>query len=136
MTPGGIPRNSTLKMEDPLQRINAAIIDGRCRTPRYIQKQLKTLHSALVQESSNLHQAIVKDTGCSSAEAWLEIHMTVQAVRELYEAIDFKDCLQKEYSIAHTGNAISIEGSLMELPTLFHASLIGSIHTFNRQPLQ
>lgn len=69
-------------MSDPLQGNSAAIIDGQCRTPRYIQKQLPTLHGALVQESSNLQQAIVKDTGYHLAKIWFEIHMVVQTVKD------------------------------------------------------
>jgi acyl-CoA reductase-like NAD-dependent aldehyde dehydrogenase len=91
----------TFKMTQPLQRIKAAIIDGRCRTPRYIQKQLLILHDALIRAAPSIHQAILKDTGWSSSEAWFEIHMTLQAIKEQYGAINFDDCLLQEFSIAH-----------------------------------
>ena len=88
-------------MTSPLQRIKAAIIDGRCREPRYIQKQLLTLHDALVREAAKCHEAIIRDTGCSSSEAWFEVHMTVQAIKHQYGTINFHDCLEQEYSLAH-----------------------------------
>jgi len=86
-------------MTSPLQRIKAGIIDGRCRTPRYIQKQLLILHDALAYATPSFHEAIISDTECSSAEAWFEIHMTLHAVKQQYGSINFDDCLQQEYSI-------------------------------------
>lgn len=94
-------------MTSPLQRIKAAIIDGRCREPRYIQKQLLTLHDALVREAAKCHEAIIRDTGCSSSEAWFEVHLTVQAIKHQYGTIDFRDCLEQEYSLAHSRNNTS-----------------------------
>lgn len=85
---------------EPLQRIEAAIIDGRCRTPRYIQKQLFALHNALSCAVTSFHQAIVKDMGFSDGEAWFEINMTMQAVKHQYEMINFNDYVKVEYSIA------------------------------------
>lgn len=94
-------------MTSPLERIKAAVIDGRCREPRYIQKQLLNLHDALVREAAKCHEAIIRDTGCSLSEAWFEVHMTVQAIKHQYGMIDFHGCLEQEYSIAHGRNNTS-----------------------------
>lgn len=89
------------RMVTSLERIQAAVIDGRARTPRYIQKQLFNLHTALVSASATIHAAIVQDSGNSSAETWLEIHQTLQAVRDQYSAIELSEVLNAEYSIAN-----------------------------------
>ena len=88
-------------MDESLQRLAAAVVDGRCRTPRYIQHQLRVLHDDLVSSTGRLHQAIQKDTGCSSGEAWFEIHMTIQAVKRQYGTMILGKCLENEYRIAN-----------------------------------
>lgn len=88
-------------MVTSLERVQAAVVDGRARTPRYIQKQLSILHNALVNASEKIHTAIVQDSAQSSAETWLEIHQTLQAVKDQYSSINFTEFLVAEYSIAN-----------------------------------
>lgn len=87
-------------MADSFHRIRASVIEGRSRTPRYIQTQLVRLHEALQKSQSSIRQAIEQDNGYSSAEVDTEIYVTFHALRQEYESFDFPKFLEDEYSTA------------------------------------
>lgn len=83
-----------------VSRIASADIDGRARSPRYIQRQLSRLHEALTSQISALHAAIVTDSGVDPAEAEVELFLAVQAVKSQYANIGVPKMLADEYSVA------------------------------------
>jgi acyl-CoA reductase-like NAD-dependent aldehyde dehydrogenase len=87
-------------MDSQIQRIHSAVIDGRAQNPRYIQKQLSQLYKALQKARPVIHDAICQDSGYSSAEADTEIYLAINAVKQQYEAINFRKFIDQEYSIA------------------------------------
>ncbi|RMZ77477.1 hypothetical protein DV738_g4397, partial [Chaetothyriales sp. CBS 135597] len=87
-------------MSTSLDRIEAAIIDGRARTPRYIQKQLQALYSALLRSLTPIQQAIAQETGYSSTEIWLETNQALEEVKEQFSKIKLDDFLEQEYRVA------------------------------------
>lgn len=86
-----------------IRRVQAAVVDGRCRNVRYRQKQLEALHNGLLDKASVLCLAAIKDN-CGktsiSAEVEAEFCMAMDAVRYFYEGLDFEGELKKEYSVA------------------------------------
>lgn len=85
-----------------LQRIDAAVIDGRAQAPRFVQKQLTQLYDTLQKGQSSIRDAIIRDTGCSTAEVETEMYLTFKAVKQEYEAINFQKAIEQEYSLAHS----------------------------------
>ncbi|RMD44991.1 hypothetical protein DV735_g76, partial [Chaetothyriales sp. CBS 134920] len=87
-------------MSTSLDRIEAAIIDGRARTPRYIQKQLQALYNALLQSLTPIQEAIAQETGYSPTEIWLETNQVLGEVKEQFSKIKLDHFLEQEYSIS------------------------------------
>ena len=87
-------------MSSQLKRIQAAIIDGRAQTPRFIQKQLAKLHEVLVEHSTAIKSAIKNDSSWGDAEAEVEYFLTLDAVRQAFSSLDFSTALTEEYSLA------------------------------------
>ena len=87
-------------MSPQLKRIQAAVIDGRAQTPRFIQKQLTKLHEALVKHSADFKNAIKNDSNLLDVEAEVEYFLTLDAVRQAYSSVDFSKALANEYSLA------------------------------------
>jgi acyl-CoA reductase-like NAD-dependent aldehyde dehydrogenase len=84
---------------------SASNIDGRARTPRYIQNQLQALHSALLQNVSEIHQAIASSSQVTPAEVGIEYYLALSVVKEQYASIDFDQMLEEEYRIANRKDA-------------------------------
>ncbi|KAF2158259.1 hypothetical protein K461DRAFT_265028 [Myriangium duriaei CBS 260.36] len=83
-------------MPADISHIEAAVIDGRARSPRFIQKQLRALHDALIRSLTDIQ--IVGDQG--SNEAWTEIAITLKAVKNDYASVNLTHILEQEYSLA------------------------------------
>lgn len=84
----------------PSTTIESAAVDGRARTPRFIQRQLANLHKAITTNAKIIQDAIIADTNIRSREAQLEIHLTVRVVKDLYDNFSVEEALSKEYRIA------------------------------------
>ncbi|RDL31060.1 Uncharacterized protein BP5553_09849 [Venustampulla echinocandica] len=94
-------------MTGQVQRVLSAVIDGRAQTPRYIQKQLAQLYDALQKAKPAIHNAIRHDTEYSSAEADSEIFLAMKVVKQQYEAFNWEEFLDQEYSLAHSKDNLS-----------------------------
>lgn len=81
-------------------RIVSAQIDGRSRSPRYIQHQLSRLHESLTSHATALLNAITADSGADLVEAEIEFSLAVGAVRNRYCAFDVPRAIDDEYSVA------------------------------------
>jgi acyl-CoA reductase-like NAD-dependent aldehyde dehydrogenase len=85
----------------PSTTIESAAVDGRARTPRFIQRQLANLHKAITANAKTIQDAIIADTNIQSREAQLEIYLTVRVVRDLYDSFSVEEALSKEYRVAN-----------------------------------
>ena len=88
-------------MSNSTDRIQAAHIDGRARTPRYIQEQLGRLHKILAKNYKSICQAVKKDSGISSTEVAIEYYLSLASVKAQYGSIYLKQVLDEEYSLAN-----------------------------------
>ncbi|KAL2025257.1 hypothetical protein VTO58DRAFT_103482 [Aureobasidium pullulans] len=84
----------------PSTSIESAAIDGRARTPRFIQRQLANLHKAITTNAKIIQDAIVADTSMKLREAQLEIHLSISVVKELYDNFSVEEALSQEYRVA------------------------------------
>ncbi|THX28909.1 aldehyde dehydrogenase PutA [Aureobasidium pullulans] len=84
----------------PSTSIESAAIDGRARTPRFIQRQLANLHKAITTNAKIIQDAIVADTSVKLREAQLEIHLSISVVKELYDNFSVEEALSQEYRVA------------------------------------
>ncbi|KAB5563073.1 Aldehyde/histidinol dehydrogenase [Coniochaeta sp. 2T2.1] len=84
-----------------LERIQAAVIDGRTENIRFRQGQLQSLHQTLREEASSICRALVQDSSSSVAEAETEFCLAMDAVRHFYDSLDFDKELEDEYKVAN-----------------------------------
>ena len=86
--------------QDPtIQRLRAAITDGRTANVRYRQKELQNLHVALTENADSIADAISKDTGATSAEVEAEIFLTLDSLRSSYDGLHFEKEMKDEYAV-------------------------------------
>ncbi|KIW99955.1 uncharacterized protein Z518_10883 [Rhinocladiella mackenziei CBS 650.93] len=88
-------------MADSFHRIRASVIEGRARTPRYIQRQLLLLHNTLQKSLPAIRTAIRRETNYTPAEIDVEIYLTFKMLKREYESLDLSKFLEDEYSLAH-----------------------------------
>jgi hypothetical protein len=89
-----------------IDRLRAATIDGRTDNVRYRQNQLQSLHATLRNNVEKILSAISEDVGSShlqdnNSEASCEFYLASNAIRRLYESLDFKQSLKDEYQVAN-----------------------------------
>lgn len=92
-------------MSSSISRVVASNIDGRARTPRYIQNQLQALHSSLLKNASETRQAISSSNNYTPAEVSIEYYLAVSLVKDQYASIDFDQMMEEEYRIANGKDA-------------------------------
>ena len=92
-------------MASAIKRINAACIDGRAQTPRYIQQQLMRLHDVLVENASEIRDAIRKDSHHTTTEIDVEYYLALQCVKDQYSQINVERCIEEEYHLAKSINS-------------------------------
>jgi acyl-CoA reductase-like NAD-dependent aldehyde dehydrogenase len=88
------------KMSAPFSRLLAAEIDGRTQTIRYRQLQLRKLHSVLIANKSEVRNAIIADSGHTTAEADIEFLLAVSELKKHYLSLNLEQSLEEEYSVA------------------------------------
>lgn len=87
-----------------MDRLRAAVIDGRSENIRYRQNQLQSLHAALQSKADNICSAILQDYPAgihSEAEVEAEYCHTMSAVKQFYASLDFEQSLKDEYLLAN-----------------------------------
>lgn len=105
-----------------MDRLRGAVIDGRTRNIRYRQDELQNLHSALCVNSTNIKNAIVIDSSCSIEVAERVFFLTMDAVRQSYNTLNFDRSLKEEYKVRHGENNLtrSVELGLLVLRPTRH----------------
>jgi acyl-CoA reductase-like NAD-dependent aldehyde dehydrogenase len=88
-------------MSDAIKRINAACIDGRAQTPRYIQQQLLRLHDILVENAKHIRDAIRSDSHHTASEAEVEYYLALQSVKDQYLQLNVERAIKEEYHLAN-----------------------------------
>jgi aldehyde dehydrogenase (NAD+) len=88
-----------------IANLQATALTARCHNVFFRQKQLKSLHDTLRNNTSSLKDAIKRDSRVSDAEATTEVALALDVVKSHYDSIDPKDELKKEYRISNGTNA-------------------------------
>jgi len=88
-----------------LQRIESGNVDGRARSPRYIQNQLTSLYNVLVANKQELREALSSAEDVTEVEVELELHLALDTVRQAYNRFDFEAEIAAEYSVARGEDA-------------------------------
>ncbi|KAJ5833648.1 hypothetical protein N7474_001959 [Penicillium riverlandense] len=79
--------------------VQSAWIEGRLENVLQRQKELAGLHAALKNHRSGLIAAFSKDLCASEAGTSEEIELSLDAVKRLYEQLDFPSALARERSV-------------------------------------
>lgn len=85
--------------------LQATALTGRCDNAFFRQKQLKSLHDALRQDSNTIKDAIKADTRVSEQEATTEVALALELVKEYYSSINQAKEREQEYRVANGKNA-------------------------------
>ena len=86
-------------------RLRAAAIDERLLNPITRQEYLGRLLKAVQSNSEALCDAVIADQNISSAEATVELYLTLSIVRAHFLAINPEKELEDEYCIAYGKDA-------------------------------
>jgi acyl-CoA reductase-like NAD-dependent aldehyde dehydrogenase len=89
-------------MSNATKRINAARIDGRAQSPRYIQQQLLRLHEVLVENAKDIRDAIRSDSHHTSGEIEVEYYLALQTVKDQYLQLNVERLIEEEYNLANS----------------------------------
>lgn len=92
-------------MSNSVQRVLNAAIEGQAQTPRFIQKQLSKLHTALVKDGSTIRSAINSDSNQSTAEIEIQYALTLQTVASYFTESNLERALHAEFALARLENA-------------------------------
>ncbi|TVY12938.1 Aldehyde dehydrogenase family 3 member B1, partial [Lachnellula arida] len=88
-----------VSLQDGIDTLRSAAIDGRTENVRHRQNELLKLHSGLSGMSSSICDAISKDSGVSASDAEKEFVLAMDAVQKIYETLDFERSLEDEYLV-------------------------------------
>ena len=88
-----------------LSQLQATALTARCQNPIFRQKQLKSLHDGLRQDSNTLKDALKSDTHISEQEAVAEVALSLNLVKEHYASIDPAKEFELEYRITNGKDA-------------------------------
>lgn len=96
---------SKIAMPCSLADVRSAAIDGRAQNAFFKKEQLKKLHETLVENVSQIQDAISSDTGHRLSEVKLEYCLALECVAKCFGAIDPKSSLHDEYAVARSEDA-------------------------------
>jgi aldehyde dehydrogenase (NAD+) len=83
-----------------IAQLEATALTARCHNSFFRQKQLKSLHDALRQDSNTIKDAIKSDTRVSEQEATAEVALSLDLVKEHYASINPAKELEEEYRLS------------------------------------
>ena len=90
------------------EQLRAAAIDGRTENVRHRQNEIQKLHLSLCENAMIILSSISKDSDGSSStitiESEAEYWLTMNAVEQQYEGLDFEESIKQEYLIATGAN--------------------------------
>jgi hypothetical protein len=91
-----------------LEQLRAAAIDGRTENVRHRQNEIQKLHSCLRENATTILSSISKDSDGGSTtislESEAEYWLTMNAVEQQYDGLDFEASIKQEYLIATGAN--------------------------------
>lgn len=88
-------------MSKPFPRLRGAATDGRLANVYKRQTELEHLHKTFLQNSKAIVDAIIEDSGNSSAEAAVEYHLSLASLKQQYALLNPTKAHEEEYKIAH-----------------------------------
>ncbi|KAF2132054.1 ALDH-like protein [Dothidotthia symphoricarpi CBS 119687] len=91
--------------DNALASLQATAFTARCHNAYFRQKQLKSLHDVLRNDSSVIKDAISQDSHVSEGEAATEVAVALDVVREHYDSVDAKKELAEEYRVTNGKDA-------------------------------
>ena len=94
-------------MSNVTKRVNAARIDGRAQSPRFIQQQLLRIHDALTENAKDIRHALRSDSHHTTGEIEVEYHLALQAVKDQYSQLNVERMLEEEYHLANSTDSPS-----------------------------
>ncbi|ETS85193.1 hypothetical protein PFICI_03218 [Pestalotiopsis fici W106-1] len=91
-------------VQEVLERIDAAAIDGRAHNIRHRQHQLHQLSGALQRNADKICEAIGLDSGFDDDEVAFEFSQSINTIRTLYEQLNLQSALDEEYAANNKDN--------------------------------
>ncbi|KAF3032491.1 hypothetical protein E8E12_003029 [Didymella heteroderae] len=91
--------------DSAIASLQATALTARCHNSFFRQKQLKSLHDALRQDSNTIKDAIKSDTRISEQEATTEVALSLNLVKEHYASINPAKELEQEYRLSNGRDA-------------------------------
>ena len=89
-------------MSNVTKRVNAARVDGRAQSPRYIQQQLLRVHDALIENAKEIRDALRSDSHHTTGEVEVEYYLALQTVKDQYSQLNVERSLEEEYRLANS----------------------------------
>jgi acyl-CoA reductase-like NAD-dependent aldehyde dehydrogenase len=97
-------------MANPLSkafdRLLSSVTDGRAENTRFRQNQLHSLHARLKAQKTEICSALSSSSSSTSADAEAEYFLTLDAINQIYETLDFEKALKEEYLITTGANNV------------------------------
>lgn len=91
-----------------LEQLRAAAIDGRTENVRHRQNEIQKLHLCLRENAATILSSITKDSDSGSSntslESEAEFWLTMNAVEQQYDGLDFEASIKQEYLIVTGAN--------------------------------
>lgn len=110
--------------------LQATALTVRCHNSFFRQKQLKSLHDILRQNTDTLKDALKFDTHVTNTEAVTEVVLALDLVKEHYSSINPARELEEEYQIANgkdASNQMDSWGVVYIEPQQNHTPLFSAI---------
>lgn len=92
--------------DSALAQLQATVLTARCHNSFFRQKQLKSLHDALRQDSNTIKDAIKSDIRVSEQEAMTEVALSLELVKDHYASINPAKELEEEYRVSNGKDAL------------------------------
>ena len=86
--------------DSAIAQLQATALTARCQNSFFRQKQLKSLHDALRQDSNTIKDAVKSDTRVSEQEAAAEVALSLDLVQQHYASINPAKELEEEYRLS------------------------------------
>lgn len=90
------------ELDRAFPRLRATVIDNRLENLRWRQNQIHALHAALRTNVDLICEAISQDVSSSVEVAEKEFYLTMDALRQVYETLDFEQSI-KDQSLVKLG---------------------------------
>lgn len=86
-------------LQQGMDNLLGAVIDGRTDNIRYRQNELHRLHTSLGDKASLICAAITADISSTAVEAETEFFLAMDSIRKSYYTLDFDRSIKDEYLV-------------------------------------